>query len=40
MSGQLVQHNGLPISIIVITTLKDLAAGAGRGLTAGGTLRP
>ncbi len=40
MSGKLGQHNGLPATIIVTTTLKDLAAGAGRGLTAGGTLLP
>ena len=39
-SGQLGQHNGLPASIIVTTTLKELEAGAGRGLTAGGTLLP
>ncbi|WIM87728.1 HNH endonuclease signature motif containing protein [Candidatus Mycobacterium wuenschmannii] len=39
-SGDLGQHNGLPTSIIVTTTLQDLEAGAGRGLTAGGTLLP
>jgi Domain of unknown function (DUF222) len=39
-SGELGQHNGLPTSIIVTTTLKELEAGAGRGLTAGGTLLP
>jgi hypothetical protein len=39
-SGDLGQHNGLPASIIVTTTLKDLEAGAGKALTAGGTLLP
>ena len=34
------QHNGLPASIVVTTTLKELEAGAGRGLTGGGTLLP
>jgi hypothetical protein len=40
MSGKLGQHNGLPATIIVTTTVKELAAGAGRGLTAGGSLLP
>jgi Domain of unknown function (DUF222) len=39
-SGDLGQHNGLPTSIIVTTTLHELEAGAGRGLTGGGTLLP
>jgi Domain of unknown function (DUF222) len=39
-SGYLGQHNGLPASIIVTTTLRELEAGAGRGLTGGGTLLP
>jgi hypothetical protein len=39
-SGQLGQHNGLPVSIVVTTTLKDLEAAAGKGLTGGGTLVP
>jgi hypothetical protein len=39
-SGKLGQHNGLPASIIVTTTLKDLEAAAGKGLTGGGTLLP
>jgi hypothetical protein len=39
-SGDLGQHNGLPVSIIVTTTLKDLEAAAGKGLTGGGTLVP
>ncbi|MFZ1162193.1 HNH endonuclease signature motif containing protein, partial [Mycobacterium sp.] len=38
--GVLGQHNGLPASIIVSTTLRELEAGAGRGLTGGGTLLP
>uniref|UniRef100_UPI0031CE1C02 HNH endonuclease signature motif containing protein n=1 Tax=Mycobacterium sp. TaxID=1785 RepID=UPI0031CE1C02 len=38
--GDLGQHNGLPTSIIVTTTLHELEQGAGRGLTAGGTLLP
>jgi hypothetical protein len=39
-SGKLGQHNGLPATIIVSTTLKDLEAGTGKGLTGGGTLLP
>ena len=39
-SGDLGQHNGLPTSIIVTTTLQELEKGTGRGLTAGGTLLP
>jgi Domain of unknown function (DUF222) len=39
-SGELGKHNGLPASIIVTTTLQELEAGAGRGLTGGGTLLP
>ncbi|MGE2817342.1 HNH endonuclease signature motif containing protein [Mycobacterium heidelbergense] len=39
-SGKLGQHNGLPASIIVTTTLKDLESASGRGLTGGGTLLP
>ncbi|HEY2085561.1 MAG TPA: HNH endonuclease signature motif containing protein [Mycobacterium sp.] len=39
-SGELGQHNGLPASIIVTTTLQELEKGAGRGLTGGGTLLP
>ena len=39
-SGKLGQHNGLPASIIVTTTLRELEAAAGKGLTAGGTLLP
>jgi Domain of unknown function (DUF222) len=39
-SGELGQHNGLPVSIVVTTTLKDLESAAGKGLTGGGTLVP
>ncbi|OBH08142.1 HNH endonuclease signature motif containing protein [Mycobacterium sp. E1747] len=38
--GDLGQHNGLPVSIVVTTTLQDLEAAAGKALTAGGTLVP
>ena len=34
-SGKLGQHNGLPASFIVTTTLKDLEAAAGKALTGG-----
>jgi hypothetical protein len=39
-SGELGQHNGLPASIIVTTTLAEMEAAAGRGLTGGGTILP
>jgi hypothetical protein len=39
-SGELRQHNGLPATIIVSTTLKDLESAAGKALTGGGTLLP
>jgi hypothetical protein len=39
-SGQLGQHNGLPATIIVSTTLKELESGAGQAVTAGGSLLP
>ena len=39
-SGDLGQHNGLPACIIVTTTLRELEAAAGKGLTGGGTLLP
>jgi len=39
-SGKLGQHNGLPASIIVTTTLAELEAAAGTGLTGGGSLLP
>jgi hypothetical protein len=34
-SGDLFQHNGLPVVIIVSTTLADLEAAGGQGLTWG-----
>ncbi len=39
-SGKLGQHNGLPASIIITTTLQDLEAACGTGLTGGGTRLP
>jgi hypothetical protein len=39
-SGKLGQHNGLPASIVVTTTLQELESAAGRGLTGGGTMLP
>jgi hypothetical protein len=39
-SGELGQHNGLPATIIVSTTLQDLQSAAGVAVTAGGTLLP
>jgi hypothetical protein len=37
---QLGQHNGLPASIIVRTTLQDLESRAGVGISGGGTILP
>jgi hypothetical protein len=39
-SGELGQHNGLPTSIIIRTTLQDLESRAGIGVTGGGTIIP
>ncbi|MCV7399263.1 HNH endonuclease [Mycobacterium fragae] len=39
-SGDLGQHNGLPATIIVSTTLAELESGCGKALTGGGTLLP
>ncbi|OBJ00857.1 HNH endonuclease signature motif containing protein [Mycobacterium sp. 1465703.0] len=39
-SGELGQHNGLPASIVISTTLSELESAAGRGLTGGGTILP
>ena len=39
-SGDLGQHNGLPATIVVTTTLEDLESAAGTGLTGGGTQLP
>jgi hypothetical protein len=38
--GGLGQHNGLPTSIIIRTTLQDLESRAGVGVTGGGTVMP
>jgi len=40
MSGELGQHNGLPVSIVIRTTLQDLETRAGIATTAGGTTLP
>lgn len=40
MSGKLGRHNGIPTSIVVTTTLDDLEAAVGCGLTAGGSRLP
>ncbi|MDT5146059.1 MAG: hypothetical protein QOC58_704 [Mycobacterium sp.] len=34
------KHNGLPVTVIVSTTLQELSSGAGRAVTGGGTLLP
>jgi hypothetical protein len=39
-SGELGQHNGLPTSIIIRTTLQDLQSRAGVGVTGGGSVLP
>jgi hypothetical protein len=39
-SGMLGQHNGLPTSIIIRTTLQDLESRAGVGVTGGGKVMP
>ena len=39
-SGKLGQHNGLPATIIVSTTLKELESAAGTAVTGGGTRLP
>ncbi len=33
-------HNGLPVTVIVSTTLRELTSGTGRAVTGGGTLLP
>jgi hypothetical protein len=40
MSGELGSHHGLPVSIIVSTTLQELESAAGRCMTGGGTWVP
>ncbi|OBF02891.1 hypothetical protein A5730_23175 [Mycobacterium sp. ACS4054] len=39
-SGKLGQHNGLPASIVITTTLQDLEAATGTSRTGGGTRLP
>ena len=39
-SGELGQHNGLPTSIVIRTTLQDLESRAGVGVSGGGTVIP
>ncbi len=40
MSGELGHLNGLPVSVIIRTTLQDLESRAGIGVTGGGTRLP
>lgn len=40
MSGELGQHNGLPVSIVATTTVQELEAGAGVAVTTTGTKIP
>jgi hypothetical protein len=37
---KLVQHNGLPVTVIVSTTLQELTSGTGRAVTGSGTVLP
>nr|WP_264067587.1 13E12 repeat family protein [Mycolicibacterium komossense] len=39
-SGELGSHHGLPVTVVVSTTLKELESGAGPAVTSGGTLMP
>jgi hypothetical protein len=39
-SGELGSHHGLPVTVIVSTTLAELESGAGQAVTAGGSLLP
>ncbi|MDH6194505.1 hypothetical protein M2272_001134 [Mycobacterium frederiksbergense] len=39
-SGELGQHNGLPVTVVVSTTLRELETAAGIGITASGTHLP
>jgi hypothetical protein len=39
-SGELGQHHGLPVTVVVSTTLQELEAGSGQAVTATGTLLP
>ena len=40
MSGELGHHNGLPVTVIVSTTVQDLQKATGSAVTAGGSLLP
>jgi Domain of unknown function (DUF222) len=39
-SGELGSHHGLPVTVVVSTTLKELESGAGIAVTSGGTRLP
>ncbi|WP_050186849.1 HNH endonuclease signature motif containing protein, partial [Mycobacterium tuberculosis] len=39
-SGELGQHRGLPVTVVVSTTLKELEAATGKGVTGGGSRVP
>lgn len=39
-SGELGRQNGLPVSVVVTTTLQAIEAAAGKGVTGGGSLVP
>jgi hypothetical protein len=39
-SGELGSHHGLPVTVVVSTTLKELESGAGIAITSGGTRTP
>jgi hypothetical protein len=39
-SGKLGQHNGIPVTLVVILRLQDLEAATGKALTGGGSLLP
>src|SRR6187455_1132380 len=39
-SGQLSSHHGLPVTMVVSTTLKELESGTGHAVTGGGSLLP
>jgi hypothetical protein len=39
-SGQLGSHNGLPVTMVISTTLKELESGTGHAVTGGGSLLP
>lgn len=39
-SGQLGSHNGLPVTMVITTTLQELESGRGHAVTGGGSLLP